>query len=62
MDIRVSDVQNLPPVFHNSLTAIVEEDALINSHVITLQATDGDRGAPRPVVYDLLSSTYYEQM
>lgn len=58
MDIRVSDVQNLPPVFHNSLTAIVEEDALINSHVITLQATDGDRGAPRPVVYDLLSNPY----
>lgn len=59
VDIRVADVQNLPPVFQSSLMAIVEEDAPINTHVITVQATDGDRGAPRPIIYDLVTSTYY---
>jgi hypothetical protein len=52
----VLDVQNLPPVFQSSLTSIVEEDAEIGTPVITVQAKDGDRGVPRPIVYDLLSS------
>lgn len=50
------DVQNLPPVFQSSLTAIVQEDAAIGTRVITLQAKDGDRGIPRNIVYDLITS------
>lgn len=58
-EIRVLDVQNLPPTFQSSLTAIVQEDAPPNTHVITLQAKDGDRGSPRNIYYDLSSSTYW---
>lgn len=34
----------------------MQEDAPINTLVMTVQARDGDRGMPRKVVYELLSS------
>lgn len=34
----------------------MQEDAPIGTHVLTIQAKDGDRGAPRTIVYDLRTS------
>lgn len=53
MEIKVEDVQNTPPKFIGSLTGVVQEDAPINTLVMTVQAKDGDRGMPRKVVYEL---------
>lgn len=55
-EIRVLDVQNSPPVFQGPLTATVQEDAPIGTDVLTILAKDGDRGDPRLVVYDLVTS------
>ncbi|XP_065199853.1 cadherin-87A [Planococcus citri] len=57
-EIRVLDVQNSPPIFQSSLTAIVEEDAPIGTRVLTVKAKDGDRGAPRAIDYDLISNPF----
>ncbi|KAG7153827.1 Cadherin-87A-like [Homarus americanus] len=54
--VRVRDVQNSPPLFSGSLTGIVTEDDPIGSLVMTLQAADGDTGAPRPIRYELISN------
>lgn len=58
MEIKVEDVQNTPPKFIGSLTGVVQEDAPINTLVMTVQAKDGDRGMPRKVVYELKTSMY----
>ncbi|XP_072154327.1 cadherin-87A isoform X2 [Bemisia tabaci] len=54
IEITVGDVQDTPPVFVGSLTGVVREDAPIGTLVMTVQARDGDKGQPRPVVYDLI--------
>lgn len=56
MEVRVLDVQNSPPVFHGSLATIISEDSPIGTLVLTLQARDGDKGAPRKIVYDIVSN------
>lgn len=58
IEITVGDVQDTPPVFVGSLTGVVREDAPIGTLVMTVQARDGDKGQPRPVVYDLIMSKY----
>lgn len=50
------DVQNSPPVFQGSLATIISEDSPIGTLVMTLQARDGDKGAPRKIFYDLISN------
>lgn len=56
MEIRVVDVQNSPPVFQGSLATIISEDSPIGTLVLTLHARDGDKGAPRKVVYDIIAN------
>lgn len=56
LEIRVKDVQNSPPVFQGSLAAVIDEDCAIGTLVMTIQAKDGDRGQPRKIVYDLITS------
>lgn len=56
LEIRIKDVQNSPPVFQGSLAAVIDEDCPIGTLVMTIQAKDGDRGQPRKIVYDLLTS------
>lgn len=56
MEVRVKDVQNSPPVFQGSLATIISEDSPIGTLVLTLQARDGDKGAPRKIVYDIISN------
>lgn len=59
MEIKVKDVQNTPPEFTGSLTGVVDEDAPVNTLVMRVHAKDGDRGMPRKVVYELLTSKSY---
>ncbi|XP_074032325.1 cadherin 87A [Leptinotarsa decemlineata] len=54
--INVGDVQDTPPYFVGNLTAEVEENATINTLVLTIHAEDGDRGVPRKIVYDLVNN------
>lgn len=56
MTIRVEDVQNSPPIFQSPLATIINEDSSIGTLVLTLQAKDGDRGAPRKIMYDIISN------
>lgn len=56
LEIRVNDVQNTPPIFQGSLAAVIDEDAPIGTLVMTIQARDGDRGQPRKIAYDLITS------
>ncbi|CRK91477.1 CLUMA_CG005143, isoform A [Clunio marinus] len=56
MEVRVVDVQNTPPIFQGSLSTIISEDSPIGTLVLTLQARDGDKGAPRKIVYDIMSN------
>lgn len=49
-------MQNSPPVFQGSLAAVIDEDSPIGTLVMTFHAKDGDRGQPRKIVYDLLTS------
>lgn len=58
VEIKVEDIQNTPPKFIGSLTGVVQEDAPINTLVMTVQAKDGDRGMPRKVVYELITSKF----
>ena len=37
---------------------MVGEEAPIGSHVLTLSAEDGDRGAARPVVFEMVDSEW----
>lgn len=48
----------MPPVFHGSLTTVISEDILVGTHILKLNAKDGDRGEPRNIVYDLVQSIY----
>ncbi|KAG5879259.1 hypothetical protein JTB14_012529 [Gonioctena quinquepunctata] len=54
--INVGDVQDTPPYFIGNLTAEVEENAPINTLVMTIHAEDGDRGIPRKIVYELVKN------
>ncbi|KAF2367181.1 Cadherin [Trinorchestia longiramus] len=56
--VLVQDVQNRPPEFRGSRTGVVEEDAPIGTLVMSVQATDGDVGQPRRVVYSLLENPH----
>lgn len=56
MFIKVGDVQDTPPFFTGNLTAEIEEDAVINTLVMTIHAEDGDMGIPRKIVYELADS------
>lgn len=56
IEVRVLDVQNSAPVFQGSLATIISEDSPIGTLVLTLQARDGDKGAPRKIVYDIISN------
>lgn len=48
----------MPPIFHGSLTTVISEDILVGTHILTINAKDGDRGEPRNIVYDLVQSIY----
>lgn len=52
----MNDVQNTPPIFQGSLAAVIDEDSPIGTLVMTIQARDGDRGQPRKIAYDLITS------
>jgi len=56
VDIHVKDIQNMPPVFHGSLTTVISEDIPVGTHIFTVNAKDGDRGEPRNIFYDLIQS------
>lgn len=56
VSIKVGDVQDTPPHFIGNLTAEIEENAPINTLVLTAHAEDGDRGIPRKIVYSLEES------
>ena len=56
LEIHVKDVQNSPPVFQGSLAAVIDEDSEIGTLVMTIHARDGDRGQPRKIVYELVTS------
>lgn len=56
MSVAVGDVQDTPPKFTSQLNAEIEEDAGINTLVMTIHAEDGDRGSPRKIVYELINS------
>ncbi|CAD6991441.1 unnamed protein product [Ceratitis capitata] len=55
-EVRVKDVQDKPPVFQGSLSAVIDEDSPIGTLVLKVQARDGDTGEPRKIVYDLLTN------
>lgn len=59
VEIRVRDVQNSPPVFLGSLAAVIDEDSPIGTLVMTIQARDGDKGQPRRISYEMITSEYY---
>lgn len=54
--IAVGDVQDTPPKYIGQLEAEIEEDAPINTLIMTVHAEDGDRGSPRKIVYELINS------
>ncbi|XP_066259350.1 cadherin-87A isoform X1 [Euwallacea similis] len=54
--VNVRDVQDTPPQFLNNLTAEIPEDVPINYLVFTVKAEDGDRGNPRPIIYELVNN------
>lgn len=54
----MGDIQDTPPYFDGNLTSQIEEDAEINTLVMTVHAEDGDRGIPRKIVYEIAESKY----
>lgn len=54
--VNVGDVQDTPPRFIGDLKAEVDENATINTLVMTVHAEDGDKGAPRKILYELINS------
>lgn len=58
VEVRVRDVQNSPPVFLGSLAAVIDEDSPIGTLVMTVQARDGDKGQPRRISYELITSEW----
>lgn len=59
VEIKVTDIQNSPPEFLDSLTGVVKEDDPIGTLVMTVKARDGDRGMPRKIVYELVTSEIF---
>lgn len=58
LEIRVKDIQNTPPVFLGSLAAVLDEDSPIGTLAIKIQARDGDKGYPRQITYELVTSKH----
>ncbi|KAJ8974157.1 hypothetical protein NQ317_003207 [Molorchus minor] len=58
VSVKVGDVQDTPPYFIGNVTAEVDEDAPINTLIMTVHAEDGDRGIPRKIEYELVNSKY----
>lgn len=54
--VKVTDVQNRPPVFLGSFSAVISEDVRVGTYVMTVKAIDGDRGVPRNIRYSLVSN------
>lgn len=54
--VKVTDVQNRPPVFLGSMSSVVSEDVPVGTYVMTVKATDGDRGIPRKIHYSLVTN------
>ncbi|KAF5276236.1 hypothetical protein FQR65_LT04041 [Abscondita terminalis] len=54
--ISVVDVQDTPPRFLGLKNVAIDEDVPINSLVLTVYAEDGDRGAPRRIIYELVNN------
>lgn len=54
----MADIQNSPPEFLDSLTGVVREDDPIGTLVMTVKARDGDRGMPRKMIYELVTSEF----
>ncbi|CAN7991662.1 unnamed protein product, partial [Ixodes pacificus] len=54
--VKVTDVQNRPPVFLGSMSSVVSEDVPVGTYVMTVKATDGDRGVPRKIHYSLVTN------
>ncbi|KAJ8942766.1 hypothetical protein NQ318_002926 [Aromia moschata] len=54
--VKVGDVQDTPPYFIGNLTAEIDEDAPINTLIMTVYAEDGDRGIPRKIEYELVNN------
>ncbi|XP_077297943.1 cadherin 87A [Arctopsyche grandis] len=58
VEVRVVDIQNLPPTFVGSLATVLSEDAPIGTLALTVHAKDGDRAQPRNITYDLLTNPH----
>ncbi|KAF5278616.1 hypothetical protein FQA39_LY00658 [Lamprigera yunnana] len=56
VNVSVVDVQNTPPKFLGLTNVEISEDVPINSLVLTVYAEDGDSGAPRSIVYQLINN------
>ncbi|RZF35066.1 hypothetical protein LSTR_LSTR009658 [Laodelphax striatellus] len=56
LQVKVQDVQNMPPVFVGSLTGVIREDDPIGTLVTTFVARDGDKGQPRKIQYELITN------
>lgn len=56
VEIKVADIQNSPPEFLGPLIGVVREDDPIGTLVMTVRARDGDRGMPRKMMYELVTS------
>ncbi|KAF7987447.1 hypothetical protein HCN44_003209 [Aphidius gifuensis] len=58
VEIKITDIQNSPPEFLDSLTGIVQENDPIGTLVMTVKARDGDRGMPRKIIYELVTNPF----
>ena len=61
LDITVGDVQDSPPQFTSTLTAVLDEGVPVGSEVVKLEAVDRDRDNPRTIRYSLQTSQYTKQ-
>lgn len=50
----------MPPIFLGSLTTVISEDIPVGTHILTVNAKDGDRGEPRNIIYDLIQSKLFK--
>ena len=60
IQIHVVDIQNQPPQFIGSLTAVINEDVFIHTLVMKLKAIDVDTENPRLIKYQLLKSNLFQ--
>lgn len=58
LEVKVADIQNMPPSFVGSLTGVIQEDDPIGTLVMMIQARDGDRGQPRKISYELVTNPF----